>query len=211
VLARQRERGDVRGFARASAFRGFAAHRVGDLPEAVADLRSALELAEGSALFMLQGFTTAWLVSALVDTGEHRAAEDALTEASSWFSTEAPLAAIYLFDARGRLRLAQGRTEDAVADLAECGRRMEERRAFGPGCAAGGSTWRSPAGGGRAGPGRRPWPGRRCAGPGCGACPGPCRRRCGPPGRWWAARRGRGCCGEAVAVAADAPRSGPGR
>jgi DNA-binding CsgD family transcriptional regulator len=82
---------------------------------------------------MLQGFTTAWLVSALVDTGEHRAAEDALTAVSSWFSTEAPLAAIYLFDARGRLRLAQGRTEDAVADLAECGRRMEERRAFGPG------------------------------------------------------------------------------
>ena len=125
VIARQRARGDVRGLALASAFRGYAAYYVGDLDAAVADTRLALDLARGQELQQLtEGFAAAWHVYALIDTGDHAAAEQELLAAAPMLAPGASFVGNYLLSARGQLRLAQGRPDEAVADLQECGRRV---------------------------------------------------------------------------------------
>ena len=79
AMARQRARGDVRGFAMSSAFRGYAALHVGDLDAAVADTTAAIELARGVPLLQLiAAYATAWLGYALVDAGDYAAAEKVL-------------------------------------------------------------------------------------------------------------------------------------
>jgi DNA-binding CsgD family transcriptional regulator len=116
--------GDVRGFALASAFRGYAAHHAGDLRAALADTRVAVELTENDpSQALTRGFAVAWLADGLLDTGELDAADELL-------AVHAPLAVTggsassYLRHARGRLRLAQHRPEEAEQDIRECGRRL---------------------------------------------------------------------------------------
>lgn len=124
VLADQRDRGNVRGFVRASAARGYAAFHVGDHDAAIADLRSALELARTEAgLWTIEGFAVAWLVPPLIDVGDLAAAEHELMTVAPRFGAGPLLNVNYLLSARGQLRLAQGRLDDAVTDLQECGRR----------------------------------------------------------------------------------------
>jgi DNA-binding CsgD family transcriptional regulator len=133
VMARQRARGDVRGFAVASAFRGHAAVHVGDLDAAVADTMAALELARGVPLLPIAAeLATAWLGYALVDTGDYAAAEKVLGAQAATLGPDALFSANYLLSARGRLRLAQGRFAEAATDLRECGRRCAAWGATGP-------------------------------------------------------------------------------
>jgi DNA-binding CsgD family transcriptional regulator len=133
AMARQRTRGDVRGFALSSAFRGYAALHVGDLDAAVADTTAAIELAPGVPLLQTMGaYATAWLGYALVDAGDYGSADKALGAQAAGFGPDALLSANFLLSARGRLRLAQGRFAEAAADLRECGRRCAAWGATGP-------------------------------------------------------------------------------
>ena len=139
-MARQRARGDVRGFAVASAFRGYAALHVGDLDAAVADTMAAIELARGVPLLpIIAEYATAWLGYALVDAGDNGAAEKVLGAQAVTLGPDALFSANYLLSARGRLRLAQGRFAEAAADLRECGRRCAAWGATGPALA----PWRA--------------------------------------------------------------------
>jgi tetratricopeptide (TPR) repeat protein len=133
AMARQRTRGDVRGFAVSSAFRGYAALHVGDLDAAVADTMAAIELARGVSLLQgIAAYATAWLGYALVVTGDYGAAEKVLGAQAGNLGPDALFSANYLLSARGRLRLAQGRFAEAAADLRECGRRCAAWGATGP-------------------------------------------------------------------------------
>lgn len=120
-----RRRGDAWAVAIASAFRGHGAHHAGDLHRAVADTRLAVELARTALDLTMAAYATSWLSYALVDVGDLAAAEEALDRVPVAAGPDAPFAANYLLSARGMLRLAQGRLDDAVADLRECGRRLE--------------------------------------------------------------------------------------
>ena len=140
VMARQRARGDVRGFALASAFRGYAALHVGDLDAAVADTMAAIEVAWGVPLLQLTAaYATAWLGHALVDAGDYGTAEKELGAQAATLGPEAPFSATFLLSARGRVRLAQGRFAEAAADLRECGSRCAAWGVKGPAL----SPWRA--------------------------------------------------------------------
>ena len=132
AMARQRARGDVRGFAVASAFRGYAALHLGDLDAAVADTTAALELAQSVRLPITAELATAWLGYTLVDTGDYAGAEKVLGAQAAALGPDALFSANYLLSARGRLRLAEGRFAEAAADLRECGNRCAAWGATGP-------------------------------------------------------------------------------
>jgi DNA-binding CsgD family transcriptional regulator len=141
AMARQRARGDVRGFVLASAFRGYAALHVGDLDAAVADTAAAIDLARGVPLLqMTAAYATAWLGYALLDVGDYAAAERVLAAQTANVGADAPFSANYLLNARGRLRLAQGRFAEAAADLQECGSRCAAWGTAGPAVV----PWRAP-------------------------------------------------------------------
>jgi DNA-binding CsgD family transcriptional regulator len=86
--------------------------RRGDLAAAEADARALLELAHSRPL--AEEHAVVCLAEVLIERGE-------LAEADRLLETPYPGPAAML--ARGRLRLAQGRLDEAVEDLRECGRR----------------------------------------------------------------------------------------
>lgn len=140
AIARARGRGDAQGFAIASAFRGYAAYYTGDLRASLADTRLALELSRETATQMItRGFATSWLTYGLIDTGELANADALLAENAELFQRGVS-SVNYLFSARGQLRLAQGRLDEAVADLQECGRRLATSGSHGPAAC----RWRAP-------------------------------------------------------------------
>jgi ATP/maltotriose-dependent transcriptional regulator MalT len=98
--------------------------RTGDVPQALADARRLHALASVSGHPAADGCTAARLAEALLERGETTEAA-ALFEhgalAASAGAVPAPAESVLL--ARGRLRLAQGRTGEAIEDLRECGRR----------------------------------------------------------------------------------------
>lgn len=121
--------------------RAFVANLRGQLREAEADARWGLEqkLARGVS----EGRT--WhlvpLVNALVDQGDLEGAELALASARVPAAPSEQMGWAAVLEARGRLRLAQGRPKEALADLLEAGRRWERFRWRHPGI----MTWRSEA------------------------------------------------------------------
>jgi DNA-binding CsgD family transcriptional regulator len=116
-IDRARGRGSMDRFIRAVSVRAHIAHRRGDTAAAVDDGRRAAELSRQHGVALAIPLLTAWLVEALVDRGEHDEAERELAESGLageigdhyWF-TPARFA-------RARLRLAQGRTDEALDDL----------------------------------------------------------------------------------------------
>lgn len=124
AIARHRQRGEVRGFAVAAAFRGHTAYLLGDLGAAIADGRSGLDLAREHGMVLVETHAVAFLVRALTESGELEAAEKELIDHATRRSPEASRTTSSLLSARGRLRLAQGRLEDAVSDLRECERSL---------------------------------------------------------------------------------------
>lgn len=126
VLVGLRARGEMWGFAVASAFRGYAALHLGDVRGAVADARCALDLAGTAGMAHVEGFAAAWLGYALLERADVGTVAEELGRGAPDPGTSAPFAANFLLSARGRLRLAQGRDAEAVTDLRECGRRVVE-------------------------------------------------------------------------------------
>ena len=125
ALAKHRVRGEVQGCAVVLAFRSHIAHQTGDVRAAVNDARESLELARAHDVRFIEAHAVAWLVDALVATGDHDEAERAIVEQAELIADGRVFVAQRLLSARGQLRLAQGRPDEAVADLRACGRRLE--------------------------------------------------------------------------------------
>jgi DNA-binding CsgD family transcriptional regulator len=122
VLRRQ---GDAWAATGASALRGYAAYHAGDLHRAIGDSGFALEFAREAGDPTIATYAAAWLAYALVDAGDHARADEELARQVACAGSGQTTAMNYVLSARGTLRLAQGRAEDAVRDLRECGRRMD--------------------------------------------------------------------------------------
>jgi DNA-binding CsgD family transcriptional regulator len=125
MLAHARARVSIPGIAFVLAHQGVAAMRRGALPRAEADARTSLELLTVHEIPLGVELALGVLIAALVEGGEVDAAEEALVE--NGFGGDIPpgLPTNDLVDARGQLRLAQGRPDDALGDLREYGRRVE--------------------------------------------------------------------------------------
>lgn len=125
TLERARSTGSVFEFAIASWLRGIVAYLEGDLNNAEGDQRQAIDAGEEHGLSAGLPYAYSRLAEALIDRGDLTAAERALGQVA----VPDPLPPLAHFDwwlhARGRLRLAQGRTIEALQDLTEAGLRYQ--------------------------------------------------------------------------------------
>jgi DNA-binding CsgD family transcriptional regulator len=115
--------------------------RRGSLAEAEQDARAALQTAGGERAGPSAAPAAASLVNVLIARDDLAQAEAVLAAASTPAGAVEPPYADTLLSARGRLRMAQGRPEDALGDLLDCGRRLEARAITNPALIA----WRSSA------------------------------------------------------------------
>jgi len=130
-----RRRGSAFAFAHASSFRAFALLRRGDLPEAEADARAALDAT------LPLGFTYAHLAEALAERGALAEATRTLDLAGVPDENQPTWQTACLLDPRARLRIAGGDVEQGLADLLAAGERIESFGIRNPSY----SAWRSQA------------------------------------------------------------------
>ena len=123
-LALARELGDVSGSALALTVQADVAVRSGALTDAESGAREALELADQHGLAWAEPVAIATLLEALGELGRGDEADRVLAdrELNAWQQGSAR-AAVYLH-ARGRLRLAQNRNQDALDDFRRAGEIM---------------------------------------------------------------------------------------
>jgi DNA-binding CsgD family transcriptional regulator len=122
--------------------RAFARLRRGRLRDAEADARLSYERKLAMDAENGPPWPLAFLLDALTEQGQLAAADAALSPVAP--STQAPpemLASPFVLEARGRLRVAQGRVADGLADAYEAGRRWERLHCF----SADASRWRADA------------------------------------------------------------------
>ncbi|TWF75696.1 regulatory LuxR family protein [Pseudonocardia hierapolitana] len=112
-----RHRGSLLQLGEATTFRAMLNHRLGMVPDAEADARLADRIAEETAGPSARRWTVAWLVRCLVERGELAEADDILQRSG------VPVNLSVLLEARGHLRAAQGRADEALADLLAAGAR----------------------------------------------------------------------------------------
>lgn len=108
---------------------------LGDLAGAEVDARTLREISTTCAWPMGRVFAAAWLGGVLVLRGELEEAAAVLEEVGDGRTaadTRGFLGVAEILLARGRLRVAQGRDEEAVAALRECGLRATELRVLNP-------------------------------------------------------------------------------
>ena len=142
ALERSRERGAVLDVGGVLTFRCELFLHAGDLASAEVDARTLREISNVCGWPLGAGFAAAWLGEVLIDRGELDEA-DRLVAAGAYAGPAAAQPHVYpivwLLLARARLRLAQGRAEDAAAELRECGTRADGIGHFSPAVA----PWRS--------------------------------------------------------------------
>ena len=107
-------------------------HRVGDLPAAEVDARTALDIGRAAGWTGAANLVVAFLAEILVDRGEIGEAAILIDELEDSRDLSRGYPAANLWFARGRCRMAHGRTEDAVDDLREAGRRLTAFGALNP-------------------------------------------------------------------------------
>jgi len=90
--------------------------RVGDLARAEADARAALELGDRHEVVWARIWSATFLAQALLERGATAEADARLAQAPIEAAVDTSATAHALM-ARGRVRMAQGRTDDAIADL----------------------------------------------------------------------------------------------
>jgi DNA-binding CsgD family transcriptional regulator len=135
-----RRHGTMPSFIQTSWLRSTVAYRVGALQDAASDARNALEAARlYGHHFWLPGALAA-LLDVLVEQGRLDEAENLLLDAGIESGSYSFCWAIFL-PARGRLRIAQGRVREGLADLLACGERYESAANRSPSLWA----WRSEA------------------------------------------------------------------
>jgi DNA-binding CsgD family transcriptional regulator len=132
AFADVRARNSVIGFARLSCMRSLLEYRRGALAEAEGDARSAVEVGMAPG-YRVGRMAHAPLLDALIVQGRPDEAESALSAAGLDGEIRDTYMLNYVLASRGRLRLAQGRPADAVADLTELDRRERKWRAPNPG------------------------------------------------------------------------------
>jgi DNA-binding CsgD family transcriptional regulator/tetratricopeptide (TPR) repeat protein len=117
AIAVARHRGSLLQLGEATTFRAMLNHRLGMVPDAEADARLADRIAEEAAGPSARRWTVAWLVRCLVERDELAEADDVLQRSG------VPVNLSVLLEARGHLRAAQGRADEALADFLAAGAR----------------------------------------------------------------------------------------
>ena len=141
VLEDAQRFGSVPRFAAASCFRSWLSYRVGDLDGAEADARAAVEVCTENGLGWYLPFSIAALLEPLVERGELDAADDELERSGAAAVERTSLSFTIFLYSRGRLRLAQGRADEARADLLATGDRFARMHSSSPAVCG----WRSEA------------------------------------------------------------------
>jgi DNA-binding CsgD family transcriptional regulator len=120
MLAQVRRSGSARGFVAAYSTLGLLKLRLGALPEADMAARVALGVLQEGDFAPGLGFAATVLSDIAVEAGELDEAQTLLDllPQQGW---PAGVATVLIPAARGRLRLAQGRAADALADFQACG------------------------------------------------------------------------------------------
>jgi DNA-binding CsgD family transcriptional regulator len=136
-----RTRGLAFPFARAAAFRSLAMFRRGDLSEAEADARAALDIVVPLAGARGHPELVAHLAEALAERGEVDEAIATLDRAGVPAEERPVFQSARWFDVRGRLRIATGDVAAGLADLLAVGKRLEAFGVRNPSH----SSWRSQA------------------------------------------------------------------
>jgi DNA-binding CsgD family transcriptional regulator len=123
TLADARARASIPAQAFGTEFRGWVSLRRGDVARAETDARTALELLTAHDIHLGRAYALGLLIEALIEEGEVEAAEVALRTSGLGDDIPPGMAFNDLLEARGLLRVAQGRTRPGVDDLVEFGRR----------------------------------------------------------------------------------------
>ncbi|HJT04782.1 MAG TPA: AAA family ATPase [Pseudonocardiaceae bacterium] len=139
MLADAQARGSVVGFVAATTHRGLAMLIRGELTEAEADIRAALELAVEHKLTYTIPMIATYLSRTLLQRGELEAAAAVLQDVTLPPAMAELPAALLLLEARGRVCLARGDRAHAVAELRRCGQIADRHRLHNPAFLA----WRS--------------------------------------------------------------------
>jgi len=121
-IAHARRRGDLPALALAHALRASAHWHAGALADALADAEVARHVAEARGLATAAAFARLFEVEARVLRGELDAARTALAAVPG---VERQLLEAVLISARGRLRAAEGRWREALADMTAVGRLLD--------------------------------------------------------------------------------------
>ena len=125
ALADARAQDSVPALAFLIEFRGWASLRRGAVARAEADARTALELLTTRGIPFGKAFALALLIEALIEKGEVETAEQELSSSGLGEEIHPGMPNNDLLEARGLLRLAQGRAREGLDDLLEFGRRDE--------------------------------------------------------------------------------------
>ena len=141
ALAEARARASIPAVAFVTVHRGWVSLQRGAVAPAEADAQTTLELLTSHHIELGTAFALGLLIEALIERGKLHAAERALRDGGFAGKIPAGLASNALLEARSLLRLAQGRTAEGLAGLAEFGRRDELYGAANPLA----SRWRSHA------------------------------------------------------------------
>ena len=141
ALADVRLRASIPAKAFVLEFRAMTYLRRGAVARADTDARTALELLRTHDIHLGCAYAVGVLIRALIEEGEVEAAETALCTSGLADEIAPGLETNTLLEARGLLRLAQGRTRQGLDDLAEFGRRYDQWGGANPLA----SRWRSRA------------------------------------------------------------------
>jgi DNA-binding CsgD family transcriptional regulator len=140
TIAEARASGDSGMLAIGLAVRGWLALRLGDLTAAEVDTRTALAASELRTPMLFRVLNGGVLAHVLLEQGELNATDEVLVPLESEIERDSLTAAVLRL-ARGRLRVAQGRIEDGLADFLGVGRLATRAHVTCPGYLA----WRSEA------------------------------------------------------------------
>ena len=125
MLASAEAQAAILSVAYLTARRGLVALRRGAVATAEADGRTALEVLTSHRISLGVPFALGALIEALVEGGELDSAERELGDRGLDGEIPPGPTSMYLLEARGLLRLAQGRAREGLDDLVEFGRRDE--------------------------------------------------------------------------------------
>ena len=120
LLAAERRRGALQEMAGISALRASASYDCGALADAEADARWAMERAEG--IFRIHAVSE--VIRVLIERDALEAAEDVLEQCADPRASRQADVTQFLM-ARGRLRVAEGRLQEALGDFLECEQRCK--------------------------------------------------------------------------------------
>ena len=140
-LTTARARGSVYGIALNTLFLTVASSFRGEVADAHGNARFALDLAREHGLLAEIATATRMLVDSLVELGEHDAAWAELEALGLTGELPELNTFSFLLEGRGRVRVARGEHEEALADLLEAGRRFARWGVDNPAQA----SWRTPA------------------------------------------------------------------